>query len=109
MDAIDAFIAAFAAIDIKAVITVLRLPDDMTVRTVLVLNIAKNHVAVARSEGKAGIIRVLRLDIHKGRSRHGTMQLSDLFEEWARKIDVDPIGKRIPFVAPPFLHVIDWK
>jgi hypothetical protein len=47
LDAIDAFVASLAAIDVEAVVAIFRLPDDVAVRTVLVLDISEDEIAIA--------------------------------------------------------------
>jgi hypothetical protein len=37
------------------------------------------------------------------------VQLADLFKERLGEVDLNPIGKRVPFVTPPFLHIVDGK
>lgn len=41
LDTIDTLVAPFATVHVEAVVTILRLPDDMPVRTVLILHVAE--------------------------------------------------------------------
>ena len=104
---VDAFVAKFRSIGVEAVVAVLRLPDDVAVRAILVAHVPEDEVAISAVEGHVAVVRVLAVRVHDGHARDGAVENRDLIEERLREIRIDPVIERVPFVAPPLVQFVD--
>lgn len=106
---INAFIAKLTSVAVKAIIAILGMPYDVSVRTIFTVNIPEDQIAVTAAIRHIAVVGVLALRIHNRHARDCAVKLRHLFKEGLVKIHLLAIGKRIPPVAPPFMHFKDRK
>jgi hypothetical protein len=109
LDAIDAFVAILRSIGVEAIITILRLPDDVAVHAVFVPDVPEDKIAIAAAVRHVAVIAVLAIDVHERDARNRAMEDCQLFEERTGEVQIDAITEAIPLVTPPFLQPINGE
>jgi len=79
----------------------------MTVGAILIIHTPENKIAIAASRAHIAVIRIFTLRIDDAHPGNGAMQDFDLFQKWDGVISVHAKTQSIPFVAPPFVHLVD--
>jgi hypothetical protein len=88
VDTINTIRTPLTTIDVEIIDTILAIPDDVPIQTVLVAHTTEDEVAVLRHPREIRILTFVRLNIESGDAGHFFIELVVLLEEWFCEIKI---------------------
>ena len=109
LEAINAFVAPLAAVDVEVVHAISGLPYNVSVVAIFVADISPDEVAILTGEREVAVVGVLALNVVDTHARDSVMERLDVVEDGFSIININAVRQRIPLVTPPLVHVVDGE
>jgi len=105
---VDDLVTKFTVLDVGTVAYTLREEDAVCVERILALHGSEKKIAILVVDGKIAVLAVLMVFVDQADPRNCEEEFMKLLKERSREIEVSPILKRIPLIAPEGFLVIDF-